>query len=532
VAQPPVLVVGGGHNGLVCAWRLKRSGLAVTLLEAAEEVGGCAQTEEFAPGFRNSVASYTVSLLRPEIIAAMALARHGLRILPRPVGNMLPTEDGRALLLGGALDSSAEIARFSPRDAERFPAYARRLEAVADVLRRLALRPPPALRRGAAGWLALLRGAAPALGLPAEARADLFDLVAGSAARFLDRWFEADALKALLAFDSVVGTWGAPSTPGSAIVLLHHVFGEVDGVRGAWGHAVGGMGAITRAMAAACAEAGVAIRTSAPVARIHVVGGHAVGVSLADGTTLPASAVAAAVPPKLLFTRLLAREDVPEAVSVRLAGFASGSASLRMNVALSALPRFAALPEPGPHLSAGIILAPTMAWMERAFAESRLCGWSRAPIVEMLIPSTMDNSLAPEGAHVASLFAQHFAPRLPGGLGWDAARDAAAEAVLDVVERFAPGFRSLVVARQILTPLDLERRFGLVDGDIFHGSLTLDQLWAARPWPGAGRHATGIAGLYIAGAGAHPGGGVSGAPGWNAAGVIARALGLKPQPTR
>ncbi len=531
MAEPPVLVVGGGHNGLVCAWRLARAGLPVTLLEAQAEVGGCAVTEAFAPGFRNSVASYTVSLLRPEIIAAMKLARHGLRLRTRPVGNLLPTEDGRALLLGGDVDSRAEIARFSPADAARWPDYARRLEAVADLLRRLALRPPPALAGGPSGWLGLLREGPAALGLAPEARADLFDLLAGSAARFLDRWFESPALKALLAFDSVVGTWGAPSSPGSAIVLLHHVFGEVNGVKGAWGHAMGGMGAITRAMAAACAEAGVAIRTRAPVARVIVAGGRAAGVRLADGTSLPARAVAAAVPPKLLFSRLLDPADVPTRTRARVAGLASGSASLRMNVALSGLPRLAACPEPGPHLSAGIILSPSMDWMERAFAESKLHGWSRRPVVEMLIPSTIDRGLAPPGAHVASLFAQHFAPRLPDGRSWDDAREAAADAVLEVVEQFAPGFRRLVVARQVLTPLDLERRFGLVDGDIFHGALTLDQLWAARPWPGAGRHATEIGGLYIAGAGAHPGGGVSGAPGWNAAGVIARALGRRaPRP--
>lgn len=521
----PILVVGGGHNGLVCAWRLARAGHPVTLLEANPEVGGCAVTEEFAPGFRNSVASYTVSLLRPEIIAAMDLPRHGLRILSRPVGNMLPTDDGRALLLGGEVDGAAEIARFNPRDAARWPAYGRRLEAVADLLRRLALRPPPALRRGPSGWLALLAEAPAAFRLPPEARQDLFDLLTGSAQRFLDRWFESDALKALLAFDSVVGTWGAPSTPGSAIVLLHHVFGEVNGVKGAWGHAVGGMGAISRAMAVACRAAGVTIRTGARVSRLLVVGGRAAGVVLESGELLPARAIAAAVPPKLLFTRLVAPGDVPDTIRERLRGFASGSASFRMNVALSALPRFAARPEPGPHLSAGIILAPDMAYMERAFAESKLLGWSRQPIVEMLIPSTLDDSLAPPGAHVASLFAQHFAPALRDGRSWDEVREEAAEAVLDVVERHAPGFRGLIVGMQILSPLDLERRFGLVDGDIFHGALTLDQIWAARPWPGAGRHATGIAGLYIAGAGAHPGGGVSGAPGWNAAGVIHRALG-------
>ncbi|MFN3590832.1 MAG: phytoene desaturase family protein [Thermaurantiacus sp.] len=523
----PILVVGGGHNGLVCAWRLARSGHAVTLLEANEVVGGCAVTEEFAPGFRNSVASYTVSLLRPEIMAAMELPRHGLRILSRPVGNMLPTEDGRALRIGGQVNSQAEIARFSARDAARWHGYGQRLGQVADVLRRMALRPPPALRRGAAGWLDLLREAPQALGLSAAARLDLFDLLTGSAARFLDRWFEGEALKACLAFDSVVGTWGAPSTPGSAIVLLHHVFGEVNGVKGAWGHAVGGMGAITRAMSAACREAGVRIRTSARVARVLVVGGRAVGVALESGEVLPARAIAAALPPKLLFTRLLAAEDVPEAVAHRLRGYASGSASFRMNVALSALPRFTALPEPGPHLSAGIILAPCMDYMERAFAESKLTGWSRQPVVEMLIPSTIDDGLAPPGAHVASLFAQHFAPRLPDGRSWDEAKGDAADAILDVVEQFAPGFRKLVVSRQILSPLDLERRFGLVDGDIFHGALTLDQLWAARPWPGAGRHATAIAGLYVAGAGAHPGGGVSGAPGWNAAQVIQSGLGTR-----
>ncbi len=507
-----VIVIGGGHNGLVCAWYLARAGKRVLMLERREIVGGAALTEEFAPGFRNSTASYTVGLLDPAIGADMGLAAHGLKVLNRPYANFLPLEDGRALLMGGG-QSQAAVARFSPRDAEALPDYERRLGAVAQVLRLLADRTPPGTDLG--GMLRAADQGRRLLGLPAEAKRDAIDLFTRSAREFLDGFFESEPVKAVFGFDSIVGHYAGPSTPGSAYVLLHHVFGEVNGRAGEWGHAVGGMGAVTQAMARACVAAGVTIRLNAPVARVLANGGTVEGVELADGERIGARAIAANVHPRTLLLDMVAPELLAPDLRARLARHANGSGTFRMNVALSGLPRFAAAPDPGAHLSSGIILAPSLDYMDRAFDDARSFGWSRAPIVEMLIPSTVDDSLAPPGAHVASLFCQHFDPAIAGG--WDAHKPAAIEAVFDVVERFAPGFRKLVVGQIALSPDDLASRFGLVGGDIFHGRMSLDQLWAARPLYGLGSYRMPVKGLWLCGSGAHPGGGVSGRPGRNAA---------------
>ena len=512
------VIVGGGHNGLVCAFYLARAGLKVRVLERRAVVGGAAVTEAFHPGFRNSTASYTVSLLRPEIIADMALAEHGLRIVERPVANWLPLPDGDSLTVGGGTArTQAEFARFSPRDAERLPAYEALLEDAADLLRALAGMIPPEAGGGLGDLVRLGLQGRLAARLPLERQRDLLALFTRSAREVLDDWFESEPVKAVFGFDAVVGNYASPDTPGSAYVLLHHVFGEVNGRKGAWGHAVGGMGSITEAMARACRAAGVEISLEAPVARVLTERGRATGVALESGETIAARAVAANVHPKLLYERLLAEAELPADFRRRVSGYRSGSGTFRMNVALSALPRFTARPEPGEHLSAGVILAPSLDYMDLAFVDARREGWSREPIVEMLIPSTLDDSLAPPGAHVASLFCQQFAPTLPDGRSWDEARDAAADHVVDTVERWAPGFRASVLGRQVLSPLDLERTFGLVGGDIFHGRMSLDQLWAARPVLGHGAYAGPVEGLWMCGSGTHPGGGVSGAPGRNCA---------------
>ena len=516
------IIIGGGHNGLVCAFYLARAGRSVCVVEARSVVGGAAVTEEFAPGFRNSTASYTVSLLQPRVIADLRLHDRGYRVVERPIANFLPLPDGRALAMGGA----AQVAEFSPRDADRLADYSAALDRIADLLRGLALKAPPNAGDGIQSLLDAARQGWPLRNLGIEGQRDLIELFTRSAREFLDRWFESDALKAVLGFDSVVGNHAGPSTPGSAYVLLHHVFGEVNGRKGAWGHAVGGMGAITQAMAAACADAGVTIRTEAPVARVLVDGDKAAGVRLTDGEEIAAPLVVSNVGPKPLYQKMIDPADLPGDFRQRIAGYAVGSGSLRMNVALSALPSFTARPGDGLHLSAGIILAPSLDYMDTAFDEARRDGWSRNPVVEMLIPSTLDDSLAPTGAHVASLFCQGFSPILPDGRSWDDEREAAADAVLDVIERYAPGFRSLVIARQIHTPLDLERKFGLAGGDIFHGRMSLDQLWSARPVLGHGSYRGPIEGLWMCGAGTHPGGGVTGAPGYNAAHAILRSRGL------
>ncbi|MFZ1722717.1 MAG: NAD(P)/FAD-dependent oxidoreductase, partial [Dokdonella sp.] len=303
-------------------------------------------------------------------------------------------------------------------------------------------------------------------------------------------------------------------------VLLHHVFGEVNGVKGAWGHAIGGMGAITQAMAKAARAAGVDIRTGCGVREVMVENGRAVGVVTATSEILQARAIVANVNPKLLYEQLLSPLVVPAPTRERMANWRCGSGTFRMNVALSALPDFSALPGPGDHLTAGIIMAPSIAYMDRAWQDAIAHGWSRQPIVEMLIPSTLDDSLAPQGQHVASLFCQHVAPVLPDGRNWDDHRDEVADLMIATVDRFAPGFKDLVIARQALTPLDLERTFGLIGGDIFHGALSLNQLFSARPMLGQADYRGALPGLYLCGAGTHPGGGVTGAPGHNAARVI------------
>jgi len=415
-----VVIIGGGHNGLVCAFYLARKGLKVRILERRSTVGGAAVTEEFHPGFRNSVASYTVSLLQPRVIADMKLHQRGLKIVERPISNFLPLEDGGYLKLGGGLErTQAEFRRFSVKDAETLPAYYDALEGVADVLRDLALRIPP---NAGGGVTELFKAAAQGrkiamAGLPAQR--DMLDLFVKSARTFLDGWFDHDAIKAAFGFDAVVGNYASPDTPGSAYVLLHHVFGEVNGKKGAWGHAIGGMGAITQAMKAACEELGVIIETDTAVEKLLVDNGRAVGVRTEDGAEHMAPVVASNVGAGLLYRKLVDDGDLDTDFKRRMKGFKAGSGTFRMNVALSELPNFSALPGEGEHHQSGIIIAPTLDYMDRAFADARVFGWSKRPIVEMLIPSTVDDSLAPPGQHVASLFCQQFAPELPDGRSWD-----------------------------------------------------------------------------------------------------------------
>jgi phytoene dehydrogenase-like protein len=522
-ARCDALIVGGGHNGLVCAAYLAAAGLSVTVLERRDVVGGAAVTEEFHPGFRNSVAAYTVSLLNPKVIADLELHAHGLKVVERRCANFLPTDDGRYLLTGPGR-TQQEVARFSARDAARLGEYGERLDAIADVLRDLVLTTPPNAVAGS--WrsalpelvrAARIGGRLRKLDMPL--RRALLSLFAMSAGDYLDNWFESDPIKAVYGFDGVVGNYASPYTPGSAYVLLHHVFGEVNGKRGVWGHAIGGMGAITQAMARAAAARGAVIRVGTPVREVLVEGGRAVGVLTESGETLRAAAVISNLNPKLLYLRLMPAGALPGEFREHMSHWRCGSGTFRMNVALSELPDFTCLPgrQGADHHTAGIIIAPTLGYMERAYFDARSYGWSRSPIVEMLIPSTLDDSLAPPGRHVASLFCQHVAPTLPNGESWDLHRETVADLMIDTVNRYAPNFKAAVLGRQIMSPLDLERTFGLIGGDIFHGALTLDQLFSARPMLGYGNYRGPLAGLYMCGAGTHPGGGVTGAPGHNAA---------------
>ena len=522
------IIIGAGHNGLVCAFYLARAGLKVTVIEQRQVVGGAAVTEEFHPGFRNSVASYTVSLLNPKVIRDMDLAGHGLRIVERPLSNFLPLDDQRYLKVGAGR-TAAEVAKFSRRDADRLEAYASRLDAAADLLRELVLQTPP--NRVEGGWLAALPELVKAgklgnrmRGLSLASQRELLDLFTKSAGDYLDGWFESAPIKAAFGFDSVVGNYASPYTPGSAYVLLHHVFGEVNGKKGVWGHAIGGMGAITQAMAKAVQALGVEIRLGDGVREVLLEKGRASGVVTSKGERFDARVVVSNLNPRLLYTKLVDPGVLPDDFLRRMQGWRCGSGTFRMNVALSELPSFSCLPgsEAQEHHGSGIVIAPSLRYMERAWMDARVHDWSREPIVEMLIPSTLDPTLAPPGQHVASLFCQHVAPELPDGSSWDAHREQVADLMIDTVDRWAPNFRRSVLGRQVMSPLDLERTFGLVGGDIFHGALGLDQLFAARPMLGHADYRGPVAGLYTCGAGTHPGGGVTGAPGHNAAREVLR----------
>jgi phytoene dehydrogenase-like protein len=521
-----VIVIGAGHNGLTCAAYLGMAGIKVKVLERRAIVGGAAVTEEFFPGFRNSIAAYTVSLLNPKVIADLRLAEHGLKIVERRAQNFIPALDGRYLLAAEGC-TGRNVAKFSRTDGERYDAFNRELDTAADLLRELILQAPPNLARGVSlesmrELKKVVRFGNRIRRLSTESLSAVLDLFTKSAGDYLDGWFEGELVKALFGFDAIVGNYASPYTPGTAYVLLHHAFGEINGRKRAWGHAIGGMGAITQAMARAAAGCGVEIETDAPVREVLLDKGRAVGVVLAGGRVIRAGAVAANIDPKRLYTALVPADALDTAFLRRMRAWRCGSGTFRMNVALSQLPSFAARPGHGAqdHHTAGIILAPSLAYMDRAYCDARMLGWSRAPIIEMVIPSTLDDTLAPAGAHVASLFCQHVAPDLPDGSSWNDHRDQVADLMIETVEGYAPGFKASILGRQALTPLDLEQVFGLTGGDIFHGALTLDQLFWARPALGYADYRSPLKGLYHCGSGAHPGGGVTGAPGHNAARAI------------
>jgi phytoene dehydrogenase-like protein len=524
MTETEVIIIGAGHNGLTCAAYLAKAGLRVKVVERRKLVGGAAVTEEFHPGFRNSVAAYTVSLLNPQIVSDLRLHDHGLRIVERRAQNFLPSPDGRYLLTGEGRTHES-VARLSERDADRIDAFSRELEAIADVLRQFVLRAPPNIVEGFGGGA--IREAFNAFGtanilrrLTLEQQRSLLDLFTRSAGEMLDDTFENDLVKSLYGFDAIVGNYASPYAAGSAYVMLHHAFGEVNGKKGVWGHAISGMGAITQAMASAARGHGAEIELDAGVREVIVEADRAVGVILDNGETVRAKYVVSSVNPKLLYTRLVPADALPPAFLNRIKNWRNASGTFRMNVALSALPSFTALPGEGDHLTAGIIIGPSLGYMDRAWQDARAHGWSREPVVEVLIPSTLDDTLCPQGQHVASLFCQHVAPQLSDGRSWDDHRDEVADLMIATVDKFAPGFAASIVGRQILSPLDLERQFGLLGGDIFHGALTLNQLFSARPMLGHADYRGPLKALYHCGSGAHPGGGVTGAPGHNAARVI------------
>ena len=522
-----VIVIGAGHNGLTCAGYLSRAGFKVKVVERRHVVGGAAVTEEFHPGFRNSVCSYVVSLLNPKVIQDLELARHGLTILDRPSGSFSLLPDGQHLQVSrDAAVARAEIAKFSQKDAETYGAFDNEITEMAEVLREVVLQPPPNLGGGLRDlWTALKLGNR-LRKLSRQQQATLAELMTMSVGDYLDRWFESDPIKGDFGFEGIVGNMVSPYHPGTAYVLLHHAFGEVNGRTAAWGHAKGGMGAITQAMARSAEARGAHIEVSAPVREVIIEGGQARGVVLEDGRSFRARAVSANTNPKLLFLKLMDPNILPEDFRRRMTGWRCRSGTFRMNVALSELPRFASLDgrDDETKLTGTINIAPSLGYLERAYDDAKAGAWAREPVISMCLPSILDDSLAPPGCHVMSLFCQHFHPELSGGRGWDDVKQEVADLIVQTVTNYAPNFRQAVVGRQVLSPLDLEREFGLVGGDIFHGALHLDQIYSLRPAAGYADYRSPVKGLYLCGSGAHPGGGVSGLPGHHAAQAIIKDL--------
>ncbi len=513
------IIIGAGHNGLVTACYLAKAGWKVLVLERRYLVGGACVTEETFPGFKVSTASYVNSLFRKEIIEDLGLESYGLKILERNPSSFTPFPDGRHLLLGPdqALNHR-QIAKFSLKDANAYPAYEAMLERMASVLEPLLTMSPPNLAKPGLRDLWTLYQAGKPFQAMGPAMSEAFEILTAPARQILDRWFESEALKATLATDAIIGAMASPSTPGTAYVLFHHVMGETNGKRGVWGYVQGGMGGITQSLAAAARELKVEIRCESEVAKILVKDGRVRGVTLANGADCHAPVVASNADAQVTFTRLLDAQQLPPEFSEAVSRISYESASLKINVALSELPDFLACPglEPGPQHRGTIHISPDLDYIEKAFNEAKYGQPSQRPILECTIPSVVDPTVAPPGQHLMSIFVQ-YAPYKLRGATWDDLRETFADRCFATLNDYAPNFQRSVIARQVLTPLDLERTFNLTGGNIFQGAMTLNQLFACRPVPGFADYRTPIEGLYLCGAAAHPGGGVMGIAGANAA---------------
>jgi phytoene dehydrogenase-like protein len=523
------IVIGGGHNGLTAAAYLARAGRKVLVLERRHLVGGAAVTEEVFPGFRFSVCSYVVSLLRPEIIRDLDLPRHGLEILPLD-GTFTPMPDGDHLWrVNDHAKTRREIARHSRLDAEAYDEYGMAMVEMARFVKPiLNMTPPDPLSLSPRELVKLLFLGRRFRGLADMDRYNQVQLMTMSAADFLDQWFETDVLKATMAASGIIGTFLGVRSPGTAYVLLHHYMGEIDGAFRSWGFARGGTGAISNAIAAAAREAGAEIRTEAPVARITVTGGQASGVVLANGDELAAGLVLSSVDPNLTFLKFIDSKELPGEFLDEVRRYKFRGSSGKVNLALDGLPNFTCMPGEGPHLRGAISISPGVDYMERAYDQAKYGEFSRRPYMDMVIPTLTDTSIAPPGKHILSCFVQ-YAPYHLRGAGpqsgdWDQQRDAFGDTVIDTIAEYAPNIRDIILHRQVLTPLDLERDFGLTEGNIFQGELTLEQLFFSRPVPGWAQYTTPIRNLWMCGSATHPGGGIMGAPARNCA---LRILGQK-----
>ena len=543
------VIVGGGHNGLVTAAYLARAGRRVLVLERREVLGGASVTEEVFPGYKISTAAYLCSLMQERIIRELDLARHGYKVFPKDPAFFTPFPDGRHFTMWqDQRRTCEEIAKFSKRDAETYPVYEAYIERLAQFAERMLLETPPNLTRmGARDLVGLARLGWDALRMDPEERLGHIKIFTQSVADFLEQWFESDELKVTLATDGVIGTNGGPRTPGTAYVLLHHVMGKVEGHRGLWGFVRGGMGTVSESIAAAARVAGAQIRIQADVDRILIRDGRAEGVVLRDGEEIRARAVISNADPKRTFLGLVGEAALEPDFARAIKAIRMEGCSMKINLALDGLPSFTALPGSSlmPHHKATIHICPDIDYVERAWDDSKYGRPSARPLLELTIPTTYDDSLAPPGKHVMGIFLQYTPYRLRepslGGdsprtlasqgtaegephssrdaqvRGWHDVKEAYADRVMDLIEEYAPGFKRLVLQRQVLSPLDLEETFGLTGGNIFHGEMSVDQLFFLRPVPGWARYRTPIDGLYLCGAGTHPGGGVMGAPGFNAA---------------
>lgn len=519
------IVIGGGHNGLVNAAYLAQAGKRVLVLEKRHVLGGAAVTEEIYPGFKYSVCSYVVSLLRPEIIRELDLPRHGLEILPLE-STFTPLPNGDHLVRWSDHDlTRRELYRHSPTDAEAYDLFGRQLYHLAMAVKPiLSMVPPDPTTLHPRDLMGMLKLGKHIRGLGAKTFHALYKLMTMSSADYLDEWFETEVLKATMAASGIIGTFLGPRSPGTAYVLLHHYMGEIDGAFRAWGFAKGGTGALSTAIANAAKEFGADIRTEAPVQRIIVENGRAVGVVLDNGDAFHADMIASGVDPKRTVFGLLDANDVPIDFYEAIKRYKIRGSSGKVNLALDALPKFTALPDGVDHLRGAISISPSVDYLERAFDEAKYGAFSSRPYMDILIPSMVDPSMAPAGKHVMSIFVQYAPFDLRGGWN-DERREAFGNAVIDTLGEYAPNLRDIILHRQVLTPADLEESIGLTEGNIFHGELALHQLFFLRPAPRWAQYETPVRNLFLCGSGTHPGGGVCGAPGRLAA---QRMLGTLP----